>query len=433
MNQANSLWQWVQPLSATLAGGKAPVYWQRDLQLTYERLDILWQQSAWVAQIAPIRLNLSDQPLLGHSLIALTEVGTRPSQAESESSLPQRSRLTWENLRSEKVDLITQPVRTNKIRAVPIPNNPSNRTISQFPDSDSLTTARLPPDVPQTSSQHSVTMVLQQSPQVSQQLLYRLASETDANSWQPTWKEVRSQYQNQLTTAQPKSSQQQTTPFNGGSINRNLSPIFNSNSINRANLSWTQSQPQAWQLRLVERAIASLNREKFAPATGNRLVKPERPAITLSLTQQWSTPLNGKTVNRETLKRLANPSVPENNSSTSNATKEKEVSQTTPNNHALDLLGKANLEKKQHSQDIETAHNQVASATLMPPPIVKSLLPPLLPLQMTNNAVPSVATAIIQQNAKQEETTTSEEDLNALATKIKRILDEEARRYGIDV
>ena len=44
-----------------------------------------------------------------------------------------------------------------------------------------------------------------------------------------------------------------------------------------------------------------------------------------------------------------------------------------------------------------------------------------------------MATAAVQRGARQEETTGVEDDLGALAAKIKRILDEEARRHGIDV
>jgi len=52
---------------------------------------------------------------------------------------------------------------------------------------------------------------------------------------------------------------------------------------------------------------------------------------------------------------------------------------------------------------------------------------------MVNLPPTSVASIVIREEAKQEISATSEEDLNILAAKIKRILDEEARRYGIDV
>jgi hypothetical protein len=44
-----------------------------------------------------------------------------------------------------------------------------------------------------------------------------------------------------------------------------------------------------------------------------------------------------------------------------------------------------------------------------------------------------MATATVRHGASQEETTPAEDDLSLLAAQIKCILDEEARRYGIDV
>ena len=67
------------------------------------------------------------------------------------------------------------------------------------------------------------------------------------------------------------------------------------------------------------------------------------------------------------------------------------------------------------------------------PPVVAPSLPPLLPSQGVSMPSPPVAAAIVRQGARREETPAAEDDLNMLAAKIKRILDEEARRHGIDV
>jgi hypothetical protein len=48
-------------------------------------------------------------------------------------------------------------------------------------------------------------------------------------------------------------------------------------------------------------------------------------------------------------------------------------------------------------------------------------------------SVPPVAAAIARQGARQEEATAGDDDLSVLAARIKRVLDEEARRHGIDV
>lgn len=73
-----------------------------------------------------------------------------------------------------------------------------------------------------------------------------------------------------------------------------------------------------------------------------------------------------------------------------------------------------------------------ASARIAPPSGV-SALPPLLPFQEVGVPSPPVATAAIQGMVRQEEMAMAGDDLEALAARIKRILDEEARRHGIDV
>jgi hypothetical protein len=50
-----------------------------------------------------------------------------------------------------------------------------------------------------------------------------------------------------------------------------------------------------------------------------------------------------------------------------------------------------------------------------------------------NGPAPPVATTTARQGARQEEATAADDNHDVLAAKIKRILDEEARRHGIDV
>ena len=66
------------------------------------------------------------------------------------------------------------------------------------------------------------------------------------------------------------------------------------------------------------------------------------------------------------------------------------------------------------------------------PPIVTPMLPWLVPSPTVGTPSLSVASATVRQGAWSE-AFAGEEDLDALAAKIKLILDEEARRHGIDV
>ncbi len=65
------------------------------------------------------------------------------------------------------------------------------------------------------------------------------------------------------------------------------------------------------------------------------------------------------------------------------------------------------------------------------PPTLVSLLPPLTTPQGVSVPPLPVATATVRLGSRME--APSEEDLDVLAARIKRILDDEARRHGIDV
>jgi hypothetical protein len=65
-------------------------------------------------------------------------------------------------------------------------------------------------------------------------------------------------------------------------------------------------------------------------------------------------------------------------------------------------------------------------------PVVAESLPPLLPPPLVGMPVLPIALATAREGAR-DEAREAAEDLDALAAKIKLILDEEARRHGIDV
>ncbi len=66
-----------------------------------------------------------------------------------------------------------------------------------------------------------------------------------------------------------------------------------------------------------------------------------------------------------------------------------------------------------------------------PPPVATSL-PPVIPPQTLLTPVAPIAAASARQGSRTE-AMLAEDDLDALAAKIKFILDEQARRHGIDV
>jgi hypothetical protein len=70
---------------------------------------------------------------------------------------------------------------------------------------------------------------------------------------------------------------------------------------------------------------------------------------------------------------------------------------------------------------------------LLAPPLAAETPPTLLPSQEVFDAPTPYASAAARQAARRDEANLIEEDLDVLAVKIKRILDDEARRHGIQV
>jgi hypothetical protein len=79
------------------------------------------------------------------------------------------------------------------------------------------------------------------------------------------------------------------------------------------------------------------------------------------------------------------------------------------------------------------ADGKLPAFSRIAPPKAALSLPDLLPPQMTEMPSLPVASASARPGAKLEAEAEMVDDLDILAAKVKRILDEEARRYGIDV
>jgi len=67
------------------------------------------------------------------------------------------------------------------------------------------------------------------------------------------------------------------------------------------------------------------------------------------------------------------------------------------------------------------------------PPSLTPSLPPLLPAVSPGSAFLPIAADEARRSARRGELNAEEKDLSLLAAQMKRILDEEARRHGIDV
>jgi hypothetical protein len=191
-----------------------------------------------------------------------------------------------------------------------------------------------------------------------------------------------------------------------------------------------------------------------------------------SQTNPWLLPLDGLTAPSDVLAHLANPLPTSSQTQVSTLDRSNQYSSTQPTNLPTLLPTKTNVwqtsefvegtnaksgptqlcvPNQQNSSQVRPLIDRSSESVTLPPtlveptgkvprafaetqriapPSVVAELPPLLAPQ-AGDASPSVTTAQIQPSARQE--AIPEEDLGGLASKIKRILDEEARRYGINV
>jgi hypothetical protein len=186
-----------------------------------------------------------------------------------------------------------------------------------------------------------------------------------------------------------------------------------------------------------------------------RRSSPDLPELNepLSLASQWALPFNGPSVSTALLTRLISVTEAEVDSSDREEqrgeTSRRSSGSTSSNSSVFEDTEHANPDSQmggptlgKNSQaafqpavsgGMEETMDEVESSIRIKPPTVTPSLPPLIPSRMLNRE-PSPAAVSIQQETKQARgVTETEDDLNELAIKIERILNEEARRHGIDV
>jgi hypothetical protein len=417
-----------------LIAGKAPVIWQRELKRSHERLDFFWRGCVWMEALANIDLTLCNEPLLGDSLIALTESWNVSTETKSEVSLKHAQQFNFPKIsHSSKVAAIKPIVSRHRV----VPEKPLFH--------------------------HAIATVFQQPHQVSVQILSRLVGERWGDREMERWGDGKMGGQG----GEGKEEGERFLSFGGGEFgvmgdlekpnNRLFAASFNQEKISDAIAfpSANQTVTREWLGGLVGRIQRTLSQEIFQKtfqenslAIVNKAFVPRNDLFsggeTLTLADQWSLPLNGQTADLELLTRIAQ------NHNFGDVTTAHSVSNKTSKKPSSELPSTSKIDKNQirqaptpaqhktefiapiNTKVLNKTNNYVELLTQNPPPAIMPTLPPLVPQQLVLPGQ-SVASAIIRQEATQEEADTREDDLNVLAAKIKRILDEEARRYGIDV
>lgn len=419
-----------------LRGGQAPRFWRRELSREIDRLATVLRICGWVTLLMEARPLFFEQPLFGNCLAEITsrDVSQPDAAATEATEFPRNS--------------IRPPISRS-----------ADRTVSQQPAS--IPRRKAETGQPTVPVEHNASLlspgrghaekVSQLPRQVEGSLLKRVAGP--------------------LIEA---SSQKQDLPIQSWHLSRGRSDPLSRVSAN--------SIPnEQWRHLIAYRAARTLLRD-WPTATRPASTLPALPAISLKnscgvsasplLEGHWLTPVIGLTAPPDVLNHFAKavgfdtarssdvkqlradtPGAGESSMFHANLSgRSREVAKPPMLDRNQSFFGNQHFERSFAEQEepefIGDADQSFHSSTMQPaitdelawrssphfaPPSLTPSLPPLLPAVSHGSALLPIAADEARRSARRAELNAEEKDLSLLAAQMKRILDEEARRHGIDV
>jgi len=463
MSQTHGLFRLAHPLSLALAGARAPVCWQRELARAAARLDALRRACVWIDEVVAVYPRLRDEPLLGNCLAVLAAEVARPAVVEPEVARRARARPT------ASVASAAREQRSASNRSRP------TRRSGFGPSADRLTVHPRIPYRPGESRPHNAGLDLTGVPrQAGLALLRRLVGEqalshqVDPPLGNPVMSPGVGRPHRSLDRPQAKARRNTPSLQPMNFREQSSEPLTETRRRPRAQPRSRAHEPtasRAWRIDLARRAVHAFHHTNLSPLT------PGEQGEAL-LSRQWSAPIAGPLAPQDLLIRLAGlaqhggiapprsldpvashptPDVRPQSSPTAGHRSDGAIwPAPSGSKHREPLLpleagdDYRALEGAQHG--LTPGHTDGSGnigpsmpesvfwpADRVAPPTIIPSLPPLIPPQVVNGPAPPVATTTARQGARQEEATAADDNLDVLAAKIKRILDEEARRHGIDV
>jgi hypothetical protein len=406
MNRSLNQLRLVSPASQALQGGAAPACWHRDLVKTTARRKALQRMCAWIPSMVSVHTKLSHVPLLGHCLAALTESAERVAEAKPNTTRPRQHRFVGPDNRAEHVspDAVPKPHATAKSVA---------RTSSSCPLPEALKLAK----------------------QADAKLLRCLAGENKIREHEIAKPSRRSHH---VVETPPAPKTKRDFNFSPPQDFGTLSPadfgklsLVEPKTDNQLAACRNVATQQSWLNATAQRA-EHLLQPRVLKTSGTDQPHVTNSEVVSCVVKQWATPLNGQMISRERLGQLS-VDVDEQARKTNHAS-------SPPNNpRPREWPEKIGVQETSSQQQEAPAMNAPATtnprvgererrALSLEPPNA----PPLAPSKPLH-VPPSSMTPTPLHLPAPPEAGANDEDLNALATKIKRILDEEARRHGIDV
>lgn len=384
-----------------LSGGRAPRSWLRGIARAVDSLRVLRRATAWLGPLAVERPRLREEPLLGRSLaeIALREPPAAVSEAEARHpakklpshsagrTAPRARRETVPFSRKERSENIAVEERGSERAAAPEPLNLPRR--------------------------------------VRRDLLARQAGEIrDLPQTAPSSAPLpRPSTKPEAPPAVPRDSKTRRGWL------RNLS-----HRAARRTASWDLPEPvEREPLSEVTGKVEKKGFVESAPVSASRPADP------------WETPLQGEQAPPDLLRLLAAPPsakprpeavsrAPERPASSPSqpapsARPDKAGSGLPPADRIIPSAPPPPPGPAREDGPAPTADARIPSLS----GLLDAALPPLLPPKDAGAPAPWKAPAQVPALVGRPDAETPEEDLGRLAANLKRILDEEARRHGIDV
>ncbi len=478
-------------VSLALAGGQTATYWQRELLQSTAGLDALWRSCAWVEALHTTHPRLHNGPLWGHCLEALTGPVARPAEPEPAETLPRRFRSTrperaqksargaaarddswvaplWPGSsegptgahRSQSAretrpgpSPSTQPERAagrERIVAAPLPfqleSQASQALLSRLTGAPVSAGGAHSPRyrVPQEPNARTRALPsVPREPGARQSWLHRLARRAERSLHQdgfdaPSTSRLAPSERPEYDRAPPLADQWATS-LNGQSVSTDL-------------LAYLTYTPVVG---------GEGSRRNLASETASQRPPGSRPAGAPALAQSappWHT--KGGLASTDPLAQLVGALGAYDGGSgrTLRSPGARPVGSPAPVVTGDDqpwsvAKGPASADLRAHPPDapvgdgagferqaLQPAINRrgdlvgaLQSSARIAPPGTALSSPALLPSQRVGVPSPPVAAATAWQGAKQEQADAVQDDLNALAAQVKHILDEQARRHGIDV
>ncbi len=421
-------------LGTALASGRSPAYWLREMVQHATWTDTFRYTCAWLPELIALQPVLNNGPLFGGSLALLATDRSQPATASLDSARqgrPKTTRIAETSKAARQFDSNAEkgPHRQGTRYQDPGYRPTVQAGLTDFPGSTQLTQAR---HVSVKQAQHSNRTAPHWLAEVDRRaehaVLQRLAGET-----MPAHATNRPRHRSDVSFSEGQHRRYvvtQPTPAQQSELSLR---------------SWesTLVKRTRHQLRNVHQSTA-LNTNEAAGLSSQQW----NTAGEELLSQQWNAPVTGQSVPVELLlslsgspqweRRAAVSSERERTRSISPLEHWVEENETTGGATGKLMQPGSSLVKLplldgeiKYGQGMEELFPTNDRAEQIMPPVVASQLPPLVTSQRIDIPPLPVAAATVRLGARAE--MIIEDDLDLLAAKIKRILDDEARRHGIDV